>query len=69
MAPEGPLQSDQNPYRIRDLTGPKPLLLLQPLQALCFQPLTWKHHWNSWGIGAEQFSGNAPAGLAQWHRF
>ena len=65
MAPEGPLQSDQNPYRIRDLTSPKPLLLLQPRQALCFQLLAWEHHRDSRGIGADQFSGNAPTGLAK----
>ena len=63
------MQLDQNPYRIRDLPGPKALLLLQPLQTLRLKILAGKHHRDSRWIRANKFSSDAPAGLTQGHLF
>ena len=59
------MQSDQNPYRIRDLPSPKPLLLLQPPQVLGLQPLAGKQQRDSWRVRTDQLGGNTTSGLIQ----
>jgi hypothetical protein len=50
------LSTGHNAHRISDLTGPKPVLLLQPFGALRIDALTWNQQRDPWGVGAERFS-------------